>query len=352
MTVASNAGALWTVHKRYSDFENLHNTLGKMVSGRLPGKKYFGGNLTEQLVTERMQGLNDYVQATLANPAAAWAPALASFLAKGQELTPGKWVIGKWDAEWANAFMEELSRWKTMRGKSIERDDPVNDSAVEAAVAQAQKAWNKERCELQVTISEMDAERRELRKQIEKLQEEIRMCQPVQKQGPDEQAVQRQEALLREVASLKEERALEETQSAQREQEFQEQMQHMQNEFQAMLQTKQDEIYFLKKAVPEPQTAPMQPIVVPSQPAPRPTPVPALAPKPTSSFEEERVLSTKERVLKAKADRLAREHEDRLRELAAAQSEQIGLMCAAAERAKGEFEVTRRNSADIRQVEE
>ena len=41
----------------------MNELVCEVASGRLPGKKYFGGNFSKQLVLERMAGLNDYIQA-------------------------------------------------------------------------------------------------------------------------------------------------------------------------------------------------------------------------------------------------------------------------------------------------
>ena len=71
---------LFEVHKRYSDFEQLHCDLGKSAGGRMPGKTFFGSNTSEKIIRERMQGLHSYIQATLANASTAWAPCVDAFL--------------------------------------------------------------------------------------------------------------------------------------------------------------------------------------------------------------------------------------------------------------------------------
>ena len=336
LTVASNAGAMWTVHKRYSDFEQLHASLGKAAAGHLPVKKFLS-KTGERVVKERMEGLNSYIQATLANPETAWAPFVGAFLAQDQVLVSAAYVSQSWSAEWAPDFIEQIARWKAMRGRRIEDN------------AEAKDSWRQEKEDMQATI---DA----LREEVDMLRQEKEIV-----------ASDRETDLIAEVNQLRTEKEREAIEKQHRETSLQAQVELMQRQFQEMLGSKDLEVQHLHQSLRDAHCAPAPKVEVVYQPPPiqvnQPQPpapeevhhhhhhqhqLPPQAPPKrvaTSVPPPTKVLSTKERVLKAKADRVAKEYEDRVKELALANQEISVVMHEANMRAKGEFEVTRRGSA-------
>lgn len=94
----NNKSGSWVVHKRYSEFENLHKQVGAHTSAKLPGKKLFGSSTDAAVVKERMVGLNEYLQVLLDNDAVSASDPVDGFLAKGQQLYPEDAVVEAFDS--------------------------------------------------------------------------------------------------------------------------------------------------------------------------------------------------------------------------------------------------------------
>jgi hypothetical protein len=113
---------MWQAHKRYSEFEALHNACGRGTEAQLPGKTLFGKN-DEKVILDRMASLNEYMKALLMNDAVLENPILTAFLAKDQPLISEDHVIESWDAEWAGAFLgtetKDRDSMSSLRRKAI-----------------------------------------------------------------------------------------------------------------------------------------------------------------------------------------------------------------------------------------
>jgi len=104
LAIRDKSRTVWMAHKRYTDFEELHKSVGKAIGAALPGKTLFGKN-DENVIKARMVSLNDYLAAMLASPVAVEHPTLAAFLQRDQPLIGEEHVVDSWDADWAGAFL-------------------------------------------------------------------------------------------------------------------------------------------------------------------------------------------------------------------------------------------------------